>query len=162
LLICENDSSERQQPTHRLLNALLTFGPNLEEYLHLVIPVVVKVFEKDTNSVPIRKQAIQLIGKLCRTINISDQSSRIVHPLVRILGNESIEIREVCMDTICSILYQMKHEFIIFLPMIEKVLQRHQIIHETYSTLSALLVNGESLPVGDDNNEETRYFISLI
>lgn len=143
LLIFDSDSTEKQQPSQRLLNTLLIFGANLEEYLHLVIPAIVKVFEKPANPMPLRKQAIQLVGQLCRNINITDQASRIIHTLVRVLGTDAVELRTISMDTLCLIATQMGQEFVIFIAMIRKVLIQHQIYHENYERVVSKLLNGE-------------------
>lgn len=143
LLIFESDMTEKQQPSQRLLNTLLTFGANLEEYLHLVIPAIVKVFEKSTNPMPLRKHAIQLVGQLCRNINITDQASRMIHSLVRVLSTDAVELRIISMDTLCLIAYQMGHDFVIFVAMIRKVLIQHQIYHENYERVVSKLLNGE-------------------
>ncbi|CAG8629200.1 10732_t:CDS:2, partial [Scutellospora calospora] len=47
---CDIDESDKRQPTQRVLHALVVFGTNIEEYMHLVIPVIVKLFER--NDVP--------------------------------------------------------------------------------------------------------------
>ena len=45
LSIFEMDVSEKRQPTSKVLHAFTAFGANLEEYMHLVIPAIVKLFE---------------------------------------------------------------------------------------------------------------------
>ncbi|KAJ3311625.1 phosphatidylinositol kinase- protein kinase tor1 [Boothiomyces sp. JEL0838] len=146
LLVFENDSTEKQQPSQRLLNALLIFGQNLEEYLHLVIPAVVKVFESPDNPVNLKRSAIQLLGQLSRTINIRDQSSRIIHPIVRSLSSPSIEIRAACMDTLARIAYQMKNEFLVYTTTIKKAMNRNQIQHSQYELIITKILANEPLP----------------
>lgn len=143
LSIFESDTADKQLPSHRLLNALLTFGPNLEEYLHLVIPAIVKVFEKSSNSIAIRKQAILLIGQLSKSINICDQASRIIHSLVRVLATDALELQNVSMDVLCLIACQMGPDFVIFAAMIRKLLIQNQIYHENYERILSKLNNGE-------------------
>jgi FKBP12-rapamycin complex-associated protein len=143
LLLFDSDSSEKQQPSQRLLNTLLTFGANLEEYLNLVIPAIVKVFEKPANPMALRKQAIQLVGQLCKNINITDQASRIIHTLVRVLGTDAVDLRIISMDTLCLVASQMGQEFVIFIAMIRKVLIHHQIYHEDYERVVSRLLDGE-------------------
>lgn len=121
LLVFETDSSEKLQPSQRLLNALLVFGPTLEEYLHLVIPSVVKVIETPENPTSLKRSAIQLLGQLCKIINIRDQASRIVHPIIRALNYGPVELRVNCMDTLARLACQMGSEFLVFIPTIKKV-----------------------------------------
>lgn len=146
LLVFENDRSEKQQPSQRLLNALLVFGQNLEEYLHLVIPAVVKVIETIENPIHLKKSAIQLLGQLCRIINIRDQASRIVHPLVRILNTGQLELKSACLDTLARLAYQMGHEFVVFVPSIKKTMAKNLIQHAQYELVASKLVAGDPLP----------------
>jgi FKBP12-rapamycin complex-associated protein len=121
LLIFEDDSHEKRLPTQRLLNALFTFGQSLEEYLHLVIPAVVKVFESNNNPVNVRNFAIQLLGQLCKHLNMRDQASRIVHPLIRSLNSPNPEIKATSMDSLACLAHQMGSEFLVFTTTIRKV-----------------------------------------
>ncbi|KAJ3373228.1 phosphatidylinositol kinase- protein kinase tor1 [Kappamyces sp. JEL0680] len=146
LVIFESDTTERQQPSQRLLNALLIFGQNLEEYLHLVIPAVVKVIETPENPIGLKKSAIQLLGQLCRIINIRDQASRIVHPLVRVLGSSNVELRSICLDTLARLAYQMKSEFLVFSPTIKKTMSKHLIQHAQYEMIISKISSGDHLP----------------
>lgn len=145
LPIFDHDNSDKQHPSHRLLSTLLTFGPNLEEYLHLVFPAIIKVYEKPTSSLSLRKQAIMLIGQLSKHMNICGQSSRIIHAISRTLTGEVSELKAVSMEILCLIVYQMNQDYIIFVPMIRKVLTSNQIVNETYEKIIAKLLIGEPL-----------------
>jgi FKBP12-rapamycin complex-associated protein len=107
----------------KIFDAFLTFGTNIEEYLHLVIPIIVKTYEKTDGpgTTPLRKRAIQTIDGLSRRINFSDHASRIIHPLVRVLESSSNELRMSVMDTLCSLVIQLGSDFAIFVPTINKV-----------------------------------------
>jgi FKBP12-rapamycin complex-associated protein len=48
----------------KVLHALEVFGNNLEDYLHLVIPAMVNLFELEDHEMEIHKFAIQTLGKL--------------------------------------------------------------------------------------------------
>jgi FKBP12-rapamycin complex-associated protein len=146
LLIFENDSTERQQPSQRLLNAFLIFGQNLEEYLHLVIPAVVKVIETGENATSLKKSAIQLLGQLCRIINIRDQAARIVHPLIRVLCSTLTELRNPTMEALARLAYQMRLGFLVFVPTIRKTMSKHLIQHAQYELVISKLISGEFMP----------------
>jgi FKBP12-rapamycin complex-associated protein len=104
----------------KAFEAFLTFGPNIEEYLHLVIPIIVKTYERD-GSTQLRKKAVQTIHGLARSVNFSDHASRIIHPLVRVLDNSNTELRISVMDALCSLMMQLGADFAIFVPTISKV-----------------------------------------
>ncbi|KNC98625.1 uncharacterized protein SPPG_06307 [Spizellomyces punctatus DAOM BR117] len=161
LQIFDADTSERRQPTQKVLHAMITFGSNLEEYLHLVVPVVVKLFEKPDVPVHLRKHAIQTIGMLCKKINFADQASRIIHPLVRVLAIPQPELRAAAMDTLCALVYQLVSDFAIFIPMINKMLVRHHIQHPKYDLLVSKLLKNEPLPQELGSDGEERYSETL-
>ncbi|KAJ3290058.1 phosphatidylinositol kinase- protein kinase tor1 [Borealophlyctis nickersoniae] len=145
LQIMEADISERRQPTQKVLHALVIFGLNLEEYLHLVTPVIVKLFERPDVPIHVRKIAIQTIGQLSKKINFADQAGRIIHPLVRVLASLQMELRGAAMDTLCALVYQLGSDFAIFVPMINKTLYKAHIQHQKYEMLVAKLLKNEPL-----------------
>lgn len=113
----------RQNSLVKVLHAFGVFGTSLEEYLHLVIPAIVRTFEQTDVPVILRKQAIGTVSQLCRKINFADQASRIIHPLARVLSSPGcpMELRAPAMDALCSLLIQMGSDFVLFAPMINKV-----------------------------------------
>jgi serine/threonine-protein kinase mTOR len=147
----------------KIFDAFLTFGANIEEYLHLVIPIIVKTYERPDAPAPLRKRAIQAIDGLIRKVNFSDHASRIIHPLVRVLRTANNELRMSVMDTLCSLVIQLGSDFAIFIPTINKVstvtpsiftwsdylsqtLINGRISHPKYESLISKLLNGERLP----------------
>ncbi|CAG8552522.1 7121_t:CDS:10 [Diversispora eburnea] len=147
LQIFDEDKSEKRQPTQRVLHALVVFGPNIEEYMHLVIPVVVKLFERQDVPHQLRKSAVITIGQLSKKVNFSDHASRIIHPLSRVLAQQTfLDLRNAAMDTLCALVFQLGSDYAIFIPMINKVLQKQRIQHPNYEMLVSKLLKGEPLP----------------
>lgn len=117
-----SEKSEKKVPVQmKIFDAFLTFGANIEEYLHLVIPIIVRTYERGDAPPPLRKRAIQTIDGLSRKVNFSDHASRIIHPLVRSLQNGNNELRQAGMDALCSLVTQLGSDFAIFVPTINKV-----------------------------------------
>ncbi|RUP43431.1 hypothetical protein BC936DRAFT_137191, partial [Jimgerdemannia flammicorona] len=155
LQIFDADQGEKRMATLKVLHAFITFGPNIEEYMHLVVPVVVKLFEKNDAPLSLRRQAIQTIGQLCKKVNVADHASRIIHPLARILVTMPFDIRMTAMDTLCALVFQLGADYAIFIPMINKVLTKYRIQHQNYEMLVNKLLKGENLPqeLGKDDRE---------
>ena len=122
LAIFEEDVSERRVPSQKLLNAFLVFGQNLEEYLHLVIPSIVKVIENAETPLNVRKFAIQLLSQLCKELNMKDHASRVVHPMIRVIYDHDPILKVAAMDTLTRLAYQMGTDFLVFTATIQKVL----------------------------------------
>ena len=105
----------------KIFGVFLTFGANIEEYLQLMIPLIVKTYERQDASTPLRKKAIHTIEGLTRRVNFSDHASRIIHPLVRVLNTGNNELRQAVLDALCALMLQLGSDFAIFDPTIRKV-----------------------------------------
>ncbi|KAJ3030013.1 UNVERIFIED_CONTAM: phosphatidylinositol kinase- protein kinase tor1, partial [Siphonaria sp. JEL0065] len=147
LLIFDTDASERKQSIQKALHAFVIFGATLEEYLYLVIPVIVRLFERQDVPLSIRKYAIQAAGQLSKKIDFADHSAKIIHPLLRILGNSSgKELRGVAMDTIVVLARQMKQGFALFISPIQQITTRYNIVHPTYEAIALKISRKETIP----------------
>ena len=127
LSVLRSDRSERREGSCQVLQAFDVFGAYLDEHLHLVIPELVALFNFNDTKVEFRRNAIRTVGYLCCVANISDFTSRIVHPLVRVLDStdgsvadadmdfgevehrrkEFGELRDDAMNTLCNLVYQV-------------------------------------------------------
>jgi FKBP12-rapamycin complex-associated protein len=122
LKVFDGELTEKRMATQiKIFDSFLTFGANIEEYLHLIIPIIVKAAERLDATTMLRKRAIQTVAHLSQRVNFSDHASRIVHPLVRVLDGQNNELRMAVMDTLCAIVVQLGSDFAIFVPMINKV-----------------------------------------
>jgi len=98
LEVLHTDRSKERSPTQNILHALEVLGTSLDDYLHLIIPAVVKLLEQVNLICPhVRVFAIQTLGRLCKKLNFSDYASRIIHPLARILDGDDLELKNVAM-----------------------------------------------------------------
>lgn len=113
----------RQTSLIKVLHAFGIFGSSLEEYLHLIIPAIVRTFEQPDVPIILRKQAMQTVTQLSRKINFADHASAIIHPLARVLAspNSPYDLRLPAMDALCALLLQMGPDYVLFVGMINKV-----------------------------------------
>nr|KAJ3421473.1 phosphatidylinositol kinase- protein kinase tor1 [Polyrhizophydium stewartii] len=154
LQILETDTSEKRTISLRLLKALSLFGTSLEEYLHLIAPAIVRVIERAENPIVLRKQALVLVVQLARKLALLEQASRLIHPLVRTLNLQLPELCPLAVDALCGIARQMGDDFLIFIPMINKIMARNHIQHPKYSLLISRLLSHEALPEDDSPSVE--------
>jgi len=162
LQLFDTDDHPTRQPTLEVLSALKRFGPTLDEYLHLVIPVVVRQLERTDIPVVLRKAAIQTLGHLARKVDFGDYSSRIILPLLRVLSSNQLDLRPVVMDTLTALVYQLGPDYVIFIPTVNKVLLKHRITHPRYDSLVGKILKGEPLPMDalpelDDASADAAY-----
>ena len=66
----------------QLLSALQKFGNNLDEYMHLVLPPIVKLFNGSEYPHACSKEAMETIDQLSDTLDFTEYASRIIHALV--------------------------------------------------------------------------------
>lgn len=122
LKVFDTELTEKMASTQmKIFDAFLTFGANIEEYLQLVIPIIVKTYERPDAGIALRKRAAQTIEGLTRRVNFSDHASRIILSLTRALGSPSNELKMAVMDTLSALIIQLGSDFAIFVPTIEKV-----------------------------------------
>jgi serine/threonine-protein kinase mTOR len=122
LQLFDTELTEKRQHTQmKIFTAILSLGSVVEEYMHLIIPIIVQTFERTDAQIALRKQAIMTIEGLSGKINFSEHASRIIHPLVRILATSSGDLRIAVMETFCAMIAQLGSDFAIFVPTIGKV-----------------------------------------
>ncbi|BGP15830.1 hypothetical protein JCM10213_005686 [Rhodosporidiobolus nylandii] len=138
----------RQNTLIKVLHAFGIFGSSLEEYLHLVIPAIVRTFEQPDVPLILRKQAMQTVTQLSRKLNFADHASGIIHPIARVLASPTShpDLRQPAMDALCALMLQMGPDFVLFVGMINKALVRNRINHPQYDMLVSKLLKGEPLP----------------
>ncbi|PWN43039.1 putative TOR1-1-phosphatidylinositol 3-kinase [Ceraceosorus guamensis] len=143
----DGEITAKRQPTFlRILHAFVVFGSSIDEYLGLVLPVVVKMFERPEASVLLRRSAIVTVGQLSAKVNFCDHASRVIHPLVRVLSSGNVELRGAAMDTLAALAFQLGAAYANFIPVVAKTLLQRGITHAKYDQLATCILNGERLP----------------
>lgn len=144
LNVLEEDKSAKRETSLHVLRSLVVFGSNTEEYIHIMIPSIVKLFE--TGPIVLRKAAIETVGRLSKTVLLNDMASRIIHPILRVLQHGSDELKVTAMNTLSYLLLQLGTEFSVFVPVIKKVLVQQKIHSNTFEQLVSKLLSGDPLP----------------
>ena len=144
--VLEKDTSLRRTASEKVLHTILVFGQTGEEYMHLIIPMLVRMFQKQLNPVSIRKTAIDTIGKISRQVNISDYASMIIHNLTDILAGKEQSLRQAALDCICALVFQLGQDYLLFIPTVKKILLTSHLPHHNYDVLVSKLQKGEPLP----------------
>lgn len=144
LTVFEDDKSPKRESSLHVLKSFVVFGSNIEEYVHIVVPNIVKMFEN--GPLVLRRAAIETIGRLSKNVPLSDMASRVIHPILRVLrlGNE--ELKQAAVNTLCYLVLQLGTEFSVFIPVIKKVLLQLKIHSPTFEQLVNKLLSGDPLP----------------
>ena len=155
LAVLEKDSTVRRAPSEKVLHAILVFEQGAEYYMHLIIPTLVRMFQKPTNPLNIRRAAIDTIGKITREVNITDYTSMLVHSLSDILNGKEQPLKTAALDCIQALIFQLGHEYLLFNSTIKKILVANHIPHHNYDLLVSKLQKGDDLP--QDLSPNTHY-----
>lgn len=153
--VLEREVSAKRIASEKVLHAFLVFGSSAEEYMHLIIPVIVRTFEKPSNPTFLRRSAIETVGKISRQVNLNDFAAKIIHPLTRILQENDPTLRTAAMDTLCALIQQLGRDYLHFSHTVGKILRDHGIQHPNYDLLVNRLKEGGVLP--QDLSSETRF-----
>ncbi|PHH75663.1 hypothetical protein CDD82_4330 [Ophiocordyceps australis] len=153
--VLDKDDTQNKMPSERVLHAFLVFGASAEEYMHLIIPVIVHTFEKQGQPTSIKKQAIDSIGKISRQVNLNDYAAKIIHPLTRVLESGEASLRAAALDTLCALIHQLGKDYLHFMATVNKVINQQQIQHQNYELLVNKLKKGEVLP--QDLSSKSRF-----
>ncbi|OAL49589.1 ARM repeat-containing protein [Pyrenochaeta sp. DS3sAY3a] len=155
LSVLDSDQTGKRLPSERVLHAFLIFGSSAEEYMHLIIPVMVKMFDKPGQPMNIRKLAIETLGRLSKQVNVSEFAARIIHPLCRVLSGSEPALKQTALETLCALIFQLGPDYIHFVPTVNKILIAHKVPHENYGRIVSKLQKGEPLP--QDLSPDERY-----
>ena len=150
LRVLMHDTSQGRSVTGKLLLALEKFGSTTNDYMHLILPPIVKLFDSTEVPLPIRSKALECIDRLSESLDFSEYASRIIHPLVRCLDSTP-DLRPEAMDTLASLVVQLGKKYTIFIPMVHKVLIKQKISHQRYELLCARVMEGGSPSDFDDS-----------
>ncbi|XP_046866806.1 serine/threonine-protein kinase Tor [Drosophila willistoni] len=144
LRVLHHDNSKDRIVTRKLLQALQKFGSTLGYYLPLIIPPIVKLFDSPYVPKQVSMVALETINNLACQLDFTDFSSRIIHPLVRVLDTEP-ELREQAMITLRSLVKQLGKKYLVFVPMVQRTLTKHRIVDGEYEKLLTRLQSQSTL-----------------
>ena len=153
--VVESDMDQRRESSIRILQTFLVFGSSGEEYMHMIVPAVVGIFENPTAPANARRAAIDTLGKLSRTVNVTDFASLMIHPLTKILSSpekgvtnsSERSLKSAALDCVCALIYHLGQDFVHYLPLVERSAKAGQINSERFQKLIENFKTGKPLPV---------------
>lgn len=139
----EFDTSDNYEVTVKILQTISVLGSTTQDYIHMIIPVIIQLLERDDVAINVKIAAIQTLARLCRSVQCSDLASSIVHPLSRILAIQHGELRAVTMDALIALACQLSLDYAVFVPLINQVMIRNRIQHLNYESLVSKILRNE-------------------
>nr|CAB3465509.1 unnamed protein product [Digitaria exilis] len=126
-----------------ILHTLEVFGGNLDEHMHLVAPVLVRLFKVEL--VDIRRRAIITLTKLIPKVQVGTHVSALVHHLKLVLDGNNADLRKDAAEALCCLAHALGEEFTIFVPSIRKILVKHQLRYKKWDEIENRLLRREPL-----------------
>eukprot|EP01116_Phalansterium_solitarium_P018594 TRINITY_DN4988_c0_g1_i2.p1 TRINITY_DN4988_c0_g1~~TRINITY_DN4988_c0_g1_i2.p1 ORF type:complete len:2361 (-),score=824.80 TRINITY_DN4988_c0_g1_i2:390-7472(-) len=145
LQLLYTDTEPSRAPTVKVLHALQVFGTNIDAYLHLVVPAVVRLCDyagmradgphPQPRSSLAAAAALRTLRFLCKSFNVSSYAARLMHTLVRCIELSQIDIQREAVSTLCALVPQIGDNYTIFQHMVEKAMERSRITSSEYDTV---------------------------
>ncbi|GMM35211.1 phosphatidylinositol kinase-related protein kinase [Saccharomycopsis crataegensis] len=143
-----NDDSKDKIVSRKIIKAFVSFGGSIEEYSNLIITNILRFVQPNGGSYELRKTAIEALGQLTTSINLTDMSSSIIHPFLVLLKSknpEDFQLRDSIMNSLCALIVQMKSEYFIFLPIVDNTLSEIEFSSHAYTKLVHQLIKNENV-----------------
>ncbi|KAF2929772.1 hypothetical protein DAI22_05g082400 [Oryza sativa Japonica Group] len=126
-----------------ILHTLEVFGGNLDEHMHLVAPVLVRLFKVEL--VDIRRRAIVTLTKLIPTVQVGTHVSVLVHHLKLVLDGNNDDLRKDAAEALCCLAHALGEDFTIFVSSIHKLLVKHHMRYRKWDEIENRLLRREPL-----------------
>ncbi|XP_059613044.1 serine/threonine-protein kinase Tor [Phlebotomus argentipes] len=149
LRVFSHDTSKDRIVTVKLMQALQKFGNNLDDYLHLIIPPIVKLFDPQDTPQSVCVVALETINYLAGILDFTGFSSRIIHALVRTLDS-SPDLRPAAMQALCALVIQLGKKYLVFVPLVHRVMVKHQILCVEYDKLIPKIQSNTTVCLDDE------------
>ncbi|PAA73865.1 hypothetical protein BOX15_Mlig009522g5 [Macrostomum lignano] len=135
LNVLNNDSCEDKRLTTQVLDAVQQLGPNAEEYLHVLVPAIVKIVVSDHTPLSIKTTAVETLSILNHNFDLGPYASRIVLPTLKMVQKVAVQpatqdqrdLLTAVMDLFSSMFLQLGTKFMTFYPIVDRVIRRCKI-----------------------------------
>jgi FKBP12-rapamycin complex-associated protein len=157
LEVINNDNKDRKN-TSRVFGLLNAMGSNLDGYLHLIVPAIAQCFENPEIVMSARRAALQTVKRLCVKVSFEDIVSKILHPIARVISKSEAgsEISREAMNTLCALVSQLAIDYVIFIPMFNKIITEKGIKEPAYEQLVSKLLKNELIKEERSKDVKTR------
>ncbi|KAA8491164.1 Target of rapamycin [Porphyridium purpureum] len=137
LAVLVSDRARKREPTVQVLSAFETFGSELDDYVTLILPAVLRVAEDRAVPNSVRKESLLSL-----------------HPLSRLAGQAEVkELFVQAINSIMAVAVQIRKEFSLFAPTVAKAIKSSTLkdscekeVAEVMAILLASGVSERSLP----------------
>lgn len=144
------------QLIERVLCAFETFGSGIDTQLHLILPVLSRLYGQSMHHIPIRirSRALRSLATLLPRMNSLQHTAGVAQPLLRVLDGNSDHLRHDAAEALTALAASADTNFRPLLPQVRAVLERHNFHHRRLEGVLRRCELGQQM---DDGNIRTLY-----
>lgn len=124
--------SESKVNIYELMKAIQLSGTNLDDYLHMLLPPLIKLLEISEIGPYVKKEVLKALRKLSPCIDFIDFISPIVHTLSRIIYTQP-DLRDDAIQTLIVIIPYFGKRYELFIPMMQRIFDKLDISNTDYN-----------------------------
>ena len=118
-----NDKSTDKQVTQKILSLIQKFDNNSQDFLSVIIPRILIIFEDTDYPIPVRERALKTVKILCTNLDLTNFYSMILQPSIRV-HRSSKELK----DSVRDLIYLLVNKYEQDKEMMKKILHQNQIL----------------------------------
>ena len=145
--VLRDDEGSRRPLSEKILQTFLVFGRQAEHYMILILPILVDMIKDPENPQSLRKQAIEVIGKTSRQVNLERYIALILHNMCEVFEGKDPVIKQAAYDCILTLIAQTKYRFVVFSHMVRKHLVDNHFPVQKFDNLVAKQKAERNIPV---------------
>ena len=145
--VLREDEGQQRPLSEKILQTFLVFGRQAEHYMILILPILVEIIRDPANPQSLRKQAIEVVGKTSRQVNLERYVALILHNVCEVFDGKDQIIKQAAYDCILTLIAQTKFRFVVFSNMVRKHLIQNNFQVQKFDNLVAKQKAERSIPV---------------
>ncbi|KAF0991745.1 hypothetical protein HZS_5835, partial [Henneguya salminicola] len=143
-------STEYNQLATLLLSSIQRMGPYLKDHIFLIIPAVIKGFDRSSKPIPLQKLAMNTIQTLFLCNDLNDFVSPIIQAIIRALDTKP-GLHSQALTLLNTLFEYTPVKMKIFIPIITLSLQRNKINSPELELLMSLITNTPSYQLNQES-----------
>jgi len=116
----------------KVLSAFEIFGSGIDTQVHLILPVLSRLYGHPVQHIPLRmrSRALRSLSTLLPRMNSLSHTAGIAQPLLRVLDGQSEQLRNDAAETLAALATSAGTHFRPIVPHVRAIMERHNFSHK--------------------------------
>lgn len=138
-LLAEAERSGVYSVVSPVLETLESLGPVVEDYLHLLLPALMRVVNPALGgaSSDVARETLLYLRRLLPNMQLSSYAAAVIHPLIRVLDGPAESLRVEALDTLSFLAPALGPEFALFVPSIRKAMVKNGVRSARFDSVAS-------------------------